>query len=92
MKRFQAITDKINRILSEEFEADIQRFSPGANIREVLGLDSLDYVDLVVLIENNFLIKVKPEDLTGIISFRDLYEYIDFRVEHKEPGENIIAE
>jgi acyl carrier protein len=87
MKRVQEITDKINGILSEEFEVEIHRFSPGANIRELLELDSLDYVDLVVLIENNFLFKVKPEDLTVIISLRDLYEYINLRVKHNQPGD-----
>jgi acyl carrier protein len=76
MKQFQHITDKINGILSEEFELDINRIIPGANVRRVLNLDSLDYVDLVVLIENNFSFKVIPEEFAGIITFHDLHKYI----------------
>ena len=43
---------------------------PGAKLKETLDLDSLDYIDLAVVIENNFGFKVKPEDFTGIITSR----------------------
>ncbi len=85
MKEFQYIIDKINLFLSEEFEVDIERISPQANLRQVMELDSLDYVDLVVVIENNFSFKVKPEELTGIITFNDLYGYIISHIQLKEP-------
>ena len=91
MKQFQPIVDKINGFLSEEFEVDISRITPEANLRQVLELDSLDYIDLVVVIENNFSFKVKPEDFTGIISFRDFYGYIISRVQQKEPNNAILA-
>ena len=80
MKQSQAIIDKINAILSEEFEVDIERIIPGDNLRRVLNLDSLDYVDLAVFIENNFSIKVKPEDFAGISTFGDLHHYIISKV------------
>jgi len=80
MKQSQAIIDKINAILSEEFEVDIERIIPGDNLRQVLNLDSLDYVDLAVFIENNFSIKVKPEDFAGIGTFGDLHHYIISKV------------
>ena len=62
MKQHQPIIDKINGFLSEEFEVDTERMLPDANIRQILELDSLDYIDLVVVIENNFSFKVNPED------------------------------
>jgi acyl carrier protein len=91
MKQYQEIVEKINGFLSEEFEVDIERITPEANLRQVLELDSLDYIDLVVVIENNFSFKVKPEDFTGIISFRDFYGYIVSRVQHKEPTDAVLA-
>lgn len=89
MNQSQYIRDKINGILSEEFEVDIERIVPEAIVLQVLDLDSLDYVDLVVLIENNFSFKVKPEDFRKIISFGDLYEYIISRLQYKEPGDMV---
>ncbi len=91
MKQFQHTINKINRFLSEEFEVDIDRMTPEANLRQVMDLDSLDYVDLVVVIENNFSFKVKPEDFTGIITFNDFYRYIISRSDLGESGDTMIA-
>ena len=57
---------KINEFLTEEFEVEAGKISPEANLKETLDLDSLDYIDLVVVIESNFSFKVKPEDFSGI--------------------------
>ena len=83
MKKDQPIIDKINGFLSDEFEVDVDCMQPDANIRLTLELDSLDYIDLVVVIENNFSFKVKPEDFIRIISFQDFYDYIISRVNSK---------
>jgi acyl carrier protein len=91
MKQDQAIIEKINGFLSEEFEVDTDRMVPDANIRQTLELDSLDYIDLVVVVENNFSFKVKPEDFTHIISFQDFYMYIISRVQSKEPSDAFMA-
>lgn len=91
MKQDQAIIEKINGFLSEEFEVDTDRMLPDANIRQTLELDSLDYIDLVVVVENNFSFKVKPEDFMHIISFRDFYLYITSRMQSKEPSDAVMA-
>ena len=85
MKQHQPVVDNINRILSDAFEVDTDCMLPNANIRDTLDLDSLDYIDLVVVVENNFSFKVKPEDFLRIISFQDFYMYIISRVQSKEP-------
>jgi acyl carrier protein len=84
MQKNEEIIERINGFLVEEFEVDPARITPEANVKEVLELDSLDYIDLVVVIENNFSFKVKPEDFTGIIIFQDFYDYIISRVNSKE--------
>jgi acyl carrier protein len=84
MKKIEEIIERTNGFLVEEFEVDPARITPEDNVKEVLELDSLDYIDLVVVIENNFSFKVKPEDFTGIIIFQDFYDYIISRVNSKE--------
>lgn len=74
------IADKINDFLSEEFEVDKTDIQPEANMKETLDLDSLDYVDLVVVIENNFGIKIKPEEFSQIQTFLDFYNFIGSRI------------
>ena len=78
------IIEKIHEFLIEEFEVDAAKLVPEANLKETLGLDSLDYIDLVVVIENNFGFKVKPEDFTNIITFQDFCDYVISRVNSKE--------
>ena len=70
------IIEKINAFLVEEFEVEFEKIAPDANLRETLQLDSLDYIDLVVVIESNFGFKVKPEDFGGIQTFQNFYDYV----------------
>ncbi|HTD40082.1 MAG TPA: phosphopantetheine-binding protein [Mucilaginibacter sp.] len=72
----EEIIEKINNFLAEEFEIDVNEMVPDANLKETLDLDSLDYIDLVVVIESNFPFKVKPEDFTGIVTFQNFYDYV----------------
>ena len=74
----------VNAFLVEEFEVDENKIRPEANLKATLELDSLDYIDLVVVIESNFGFKVKPEDFVPISSFQDFYEYVISRVHEKE--------
>lgn len=91
MKQSVPIIEKINGILSDEFEVDVEKMLPDSNIRQVLELDSLDYIDLVVVVENNFSIKVKPEDFTRIVSFQDFYSYILSHDQSKESSDAFMA-
>lgn len=77
------IIEKINGFLVEEFEVSLDKIQPEANLRETLALDSLDYIDLVVVIESNFGFKVKPEDFGEIVTFQNFYDYVANRVSEK---------
>jgi acyl carrier protein len=79
----EEIISKINEFLVEEFEVDAEKIIPTANLRETLNLDSLDYVDLVVIIESNFGFKVIAEDFINIHTFQDFYNYVNRKVAEK---------
>ena len=72
----QAIIDRINAIFINEFEADATEISPEKNLKETLDLDRLDYVDLVVLIDENFGFKTKGEDFATITTVQDFYKFV----------------
>lgn len=77
------IIDKVNDFLIDEFELEEDQLIPTANLKETLEIDSLDYVDLVVIIEKNFGFKVKGEDFANIKSLQDFYDYIISRAQSK---------
>jgi len=79
----EEIISKCNEFFVEEFEVDGSKISLEANLRETLNLDSLDYVDLVVVIESNFGFKVKGEDFVNINTFDDFYNYCYNKIQEK---------
>ena len=72
----EKIIEIINDFLHEEFEVERSKITPAANLKATLELDSLDYIDLVVVMEKNLHIKVDPSDLVDIHTFQDLYDYV----------------
>lgn len=80
----EEIIEKANAFFIDEFEVDGSKITLDANLRETLDLDSLDYVDLVVVIESNFGFKVKGEDFLNIHTFNDFYTYVFDKIKEKE--------
>lgn len=74
------LTEKIKEKLAEEFEMDADLIQPDAPLMQTLELDSLDLVDMVVLVEQNFGITLKAQDFAGIVTFRDFYGFIESRL------------
>ncbi|WP_044046654.1 phosphopantetheine-binding protein [Niabella soli] len=80
----EKIVKTTNDFLIEEFEADAELIQPEAHLKEVLDLDSLDYIDLVVALESNFHFKVQPGDFLPLVTFNDFYNYIREQIQKKE--------
>ncbi len=76
----EELIEKVNGILAEEFEADKSVMVPDAPLMEVLDLDSLDIVDVVVLVEKNFGYVMKKEDFAGIKTFADFYDFLEKKI------------
>ncbi len=72
----EELIKKVNEILADEFEADVADMQPDASLMEVLDLDSLDIVDVVVLVEKNFGYVMKKEDFQKIKTFSDFYDFL----------------
>lgn len=76
----EEIIERINAFLIEDFEVEVEAIRPDAGLKETLDLDSLDYIDLVVVIEQNFGFKVKPEDFQQMRTIQDFYDYVANRL------------
>lgn len=81
MERSEIITTT-KQFLSEEFEVDINEIQDENNLRETLELDSLDYVDLVVLIEENLGFKPTAEDFKTVDTFNDFYDLVERKLQN----------
>ncbi|NDV58766.1 acyl carrier protein [Bacteroides sp. 519] len=72
----EEIIEKIRTTLAEEFEVDIDLIQPDAPLMQTLELDSLDLVDMVVLVERNFGFDVTGPDFANIKTFGDFYNLV----------------
>lgn len=71
------IVEKVNEFLIDEFEIDAEKLVPEAQLKDDLGIESLDFVDIVVIIEKDFGFKVKREDMADVSTLGSLYKYIE---------------
>ena len=71
------IIEATKNFLSTEFEVDRDKIVPENNLKETLDLDSLDYVDLVVVIEENFGFKVTGDDFKDVVTFEDFFNLVE---------------
>lgn len=77
------IIETINHILVEEFEVNESVIKPQADFREFLGLNNLNYVDLVVIIEETFGVKLVEADFKPIVTFEDFYTTLENKMNAK---------
>ncbi len=73
----EEIMEKAKVVLAEEFEVEESAITPDALLKETLGLDSLDLVDVVVLVEQNFGVTLVGPDFVGVKTFADFYALLE---------------
>ena len=76
----QDIENKVKDFLIDDLEIEEEKIVPGALLKEDIGIDSLEFVDIVVIVEKNFGFKIKPEEMAGVKTIDDFYNYIDDRI------------
>ncbi len=77
----QELIEKINQVLADEFEVEVNDITPDADIKETLSLDSLSLVDMVALIEEEFGVKIKGTELASVKTFGLLYDFVFDRMD-----------
>ena len=75
------INDRVKKIISEQLGVEEEKVTPEANFVEDLGADSLDTVELVMALEEEFGIEIPDEDADRkIATVQNAIDYISERV------------
>ena len=77
----QEIEEKVKEFLIEDLEIDEEKIAPEAQLKDDLGIDSLDFVDIVVIVEKKFGFKIKPEEMAGVSTLAQFCDYIEKNVQ-----------
>ena len=71
------ITEKVKQIISEQLGVEESEVTPSASFVDDLGADSLDTVELVMALEENFDIEIPDDAAEKIRTVQDAIDYID---------------
>lgn len=74
------IEEKVKGFMVEELEIEETELEAEALLKDDLGIDSLDYVDIVVIVDKIFGFKIKPEEMTGVKTLGQFCDYIEKKV------------
>jgi acyl carrier protein len=77
----QAVEEKVKKIIVDQLGVDEAEVTPNAKFIEDLGADSLDTVELVMALEEEFGIEIPDEDAEKIATVKNATDYI---LEHKK--------
>ena len=71
------VLEKVKAILAEQFDVDEDKITADTDLQEDLGADSLDVVDLLMSIEDEFDVEVPDEEIENIKNVGALVSYIE---------------
>ena len=74
------IEEKVREFLIDDLEIDEEKIAPEALLKDDLGIDSLDFVDIVVIVEKKFGFKIKPEEMADVKTLIHFCDYIEQKV------------
>ena len=71
------VLEKVKAILAEQFDVEEDKITADTDLQEGLGADSLDVVDLLMSIEDEFEVEVPDEEIENIKTVGSLVSYIE---------------
>ncbi len=77
------IVETINNFLIDEFELEADQLKETAMLKDDLDIESLDFVDIAVIVEKEFGFKVVNEEMVNIRTLGDLYAYVQKKLDEK---------
>ncbi len=72
-----SIKDKVIKLIADKLSVEIEEVVPEASFVDDLGADSLDLVELIMSMEEEFDIEISDEDAEEIQTVQDAMDYVD---------------
>lgn len=72
-----SVEDKVKKIIAEKLGVDLEEVVPEATFVDDLGADSLDLVELIMSMEEEFDIEISDEDAEELLCVKDAIDYIE---------------
>lgn len=74
------VFEKVKAILCEQLDVEEDKVTLEASIVDDLGADSLDVVDLIMSLEEEFDVEIPDEDVEGMKTVGDIVKYVEGKI------------
>ena len=71
-----SVEDKIKKIIAEKLSVELEEVVPDASFVDDLGADSLDLVELIMSMEEEFDIEISDEKAEEMVTVKDALNYV----------------
>lgn len=71
------IEEKVRKFLLEELEVEEENVRDDAQLYADMGIDSLDLVEIVVIVDREFGFRLNPEDMKEVLTLKQFCDYIE---------------
>ena len=72
----ESIEERVKKIIAEKLSVDLAEVKPEASFVDDLGADSLDLVELIMSMEEEFGVEISDEDAEKIVTVKDAISYV----------------
>lgn len=74
-----SVEDKVKKIIAETLSINLNEVMPESSFTADLNADSLDFIEIVMLLEDEFNMKIVDEDAIKMLIVKDVIEFIELR-------------
>lgn len=78
------IEEKVRAFFIDELEIEEDKVTPDSRLKEDMGIDSLDYVDIVAVVLTTFGVRLKLEEMKGVKTMSQFIDFLDAELKKKE--------
>jgi acyl carrier protein len=72
-----SVQEKVRKIIADKLSVDLDEVVPEASFVDDLGADSLDLVELIMSMEEEFEIDISDEEAEKLLTVKDAFDYIE---------------
>ena len=77
------IEEKVKAFLIDDLEIEEDKVFPESRLNEDMGIDSLDYVDIVAVVLSTFGVRVNIEKMKGVVTLSQFIDYLEAELKQK---------
>lgn len=83
-----SIEERVKRLIAEQLKSELKDVTDEASLMDDLGADSLDTVELVMALEEEFETEIPDEDAERIATVKQVIDYIKDRIANTSESDN----